>query len=87
MTARVIDLAHARYERQIARYTTIRRGDRVRKRDGLREGTVFALRGSGSPDDPVEAMVQWDYGREVLPVAFLESARPASGQQAERGSA
>ncbi len=74
MSAQVIALAAKRVERGIELPVVIRLTDTVRRRTGLAEGHVLAFRGSGTPGDPVEALVQWSGFNEYVPVLFLELA-------------
>jgi hypothetical protein len=75
MSANVISLDEVRFARRLqpARQN-IRVGDRVRRTDSLREGIVIRFRGSGAPDDPVRAVVQFGFVSYTIPVSALELA-------------
>jgi len=74
MTAAVISFDQARAARGIPLPERIRLGDKVRRLFSLAEGTVIAIVGHGSPDDPVRAVVQFAAQRSVIAMTSLEKA-------------
>jgi hypothetical protein len=77
MSAAVISFAEARHARGLEpQRLAIRLGDAVRRRDSLAEGTVLGFKGSGAPDDPVRALVQFSCACAVISLVELEAAPP-----------
>lgn len=73
MSAAIVSFAEARHARGLQpTRLAIRMGDTVRRRGSLAEGLVICFRGSGAPDSPIDALVQFSCAREFVPVAFLE---------------